>query len=587
LKCGNRFKILFEEAPLETTGPAAKEETAVAQGPMSVENPEGSDTGSGVTETIENDWETLGFGLRIADNGLTATLQIPEAVPDSLSVAQLKTWLAEKGVIHGLQADAELDWLLHAEENRGREAVLAEGTPAQPGADGQIIYHFDWEASKVGTVRLDGAMDFKDKGEIPQVTAGALLAEKVPPIQGIPGLDILGKPVMAEPVQDVLLLAGENARSSADGLQVFAKTGGRPARSRDGRIVVYPELRIDGDVGLETGHVQFNGHIIVQGVIQEGYRVKGGQLTALEIDKALVDMEGDIYVKGGIIGSEIVCGGDVTARYVEASSIRARGDVTIREELLHGRLHVHGRLRITSSTGKILSSDISARLGIEAAFIGSAASRPCNLVIGVDTQAAELIQRFEREINEKRQEQERRRAAIEKSKLASNNYAGQIAQLAQIQDRGVLEQRALKAEMEELEKKNDLTRLTQARWAYESLEKKIRGAEESLTHLMDEQDRNTEKILSFQKDIPELDQSIREMSQEIERIQNESEAEKIDPVLKVRQTIAAGTVITGRHARLALVQDGRRLQFREKQSTSTDDSGQPAHEWRMTAADLH
>jgi uncharacterized protein (DUF342 family) len=433
---------------------------------------------------------------------------------------------------------------------------------------------------------MDGAMDYKDKGEIPQVHEGALLAEKVLPKKGLPGLNILGQAIPPEEVQDVLLLAGEHVRSSDDGLQVFAKVSGRPALNREGRIVVYPELRIEGDVGLETGHVQFNGHIIVRGMIQEGYRVKGGRLSAREIDKATVDIEGDIQINGGIIGSKIASKGNVSARYVEASTIQALGDVIVRDEILHGVLNIHGHLQITSSTGKILSSDISARKGIEAAFIGSDASRPCNLIIGVDIQAAEMIKRFKLEIKEKQQEQEKLRTLIEKLKLESNNYAGQIAQLAQVQDRGVLEQRSLKALIEDLEGKNDLTRLTPARWELESLEKKIHGAEESLNHLMEEQDQNSEKILSSQKEIGQLEQSIRDLDLEIERIQKQSAAEKIDPVLKVRSTISAGTVIKGNHASLALPQDGRRLQFKEKQIATTNDSGQPVHEWRITTEDL-
>ncbi|MBI5584851.1 MAG: DUF342 domain-containing protein [Deltaproteobacteria bacterium] len=589
LKCGNRFKIFFEEAPVTTPVASSKEETAVNQGNgPAAENLESAapEAGEGSQGTTGSDWEAEGFQLRISEDALTATLKIPEAVPAELTVEALKAWLTQKGVVYGLSLDADLDRLLGGEENRGQEAVIAAGTPARSGQDGRIEYHFDLEASKVGTVRLDGAIDFKDKGEIPQVTEGALLAEKIPSIPGVAGMNIFGQTLSPEAVRDVLLLAGENARSSEDGLQVFAKTCGRPALNRDGRIVVYPELRIDGDVGLETGHIQFNGHIKVSGIIQEGYRVKGGQLTAREIDKAAVDIEGDIQVNGGIIGSKIKSKGTVMARYVEASGIQALGDVIIRDEVLHSVMDVHGQLQVTSSTGKILSSDITARKGIEAAFIGSDASRPCNLVIGVDTQAAGMIHTFKVEIKEKQQKLEKLGGLIEKLKLESNNYAGQIAQLAQVQDRGILEQRPLKALLDELETNNDLNRLAQARFEYDGLEKKIRGAEESLNHLMEEQDHNTEKIFSSQKEIGQLNQSIQELNLKIERIQEQSAAEKIDPVLRVRQTMSSGTVIKGKQACLILPQDAQRVQFKEKRLTTTKESGPPISEWLFGAEDL-
>ena len=257
--------------------------------------------------------------------------------------------------------------------------LIAEGTPPKSGEDAKIVYHFDTEALKVGTVRESGIIDFKDKGEIQQIKEGDLLAEKVPLVKEVPGKDVLGQTIPVDKARDVPLLAGENTKASEDGLKVTAKTGGRPALAKDGRISVYPELRIEGDVGLETGHIRFSGHINVRGIIQEGFRVKGGRLTAMEINKAEVDIEGDIDIQGGIIGSKVKTNGNIKARYIEASTIRALGDISVRDEVLHGDIEINGLLSMSSPAGKIISSTISARKGMEAAIIGSDASRPCTL----------------------------------------------------------------------------------------------------------------------------------------------------------------------------------------------------------------
>ena len=65
------------------------------------------------------------------------------------------------------------------------------------------------------------------------------------------------------------------AQVSKDGLQVTAKISGMPRLEADGRIAVYSVLPINSDIGLETGHVEFDGYIEVKGDVTSGYQVKG------------------------------------------------------------------------------------------------------------------------------------------------------------------------------------------------------------------------------------------------------------------------------------------------------------------------
>ena len=339
-------------------------------------------------------------------------------------------------------------------------------------------------------------------------------------------------------------------------------------------------------MGLETGHIQFSGHINVRGIIQEGFRVKGGRLTALEINKAEVDIEGDIDIQGGIIGSKVKTNGNIKARYIEASTIRALGDISVRDEVLHGDIEINGLLSMSSPAGKIISSTISARKGMEAAIIGSDASRPCTLIIGVDSQAKELSEHLGLEIENRKKEQEAGRKEIEKLKRESKNYDGQIAHLAQVQDRGILEQKSLKVQMEELGQKNELTRLSQAEWEYKNLELKIKSAEESLNQLMEQQDLVTETILARQRAIKEQEQAIQGLNDQIEKIKQEADQENIKPFVKIQQVIHSGTMIKGKQASLIINSDLKRVQFTERQATVTDESGQPVTLWEIALADL-
>ncbi len=576
LKCGQKFKIVFEDGPVTGPPPVATEQQAAAD-PSKETEPQ---------ETNIPELESSGFKIIISDDRLSARIFPPESVPDSITLEALKEFISQKGIVYGLIGDDGLANILSSQKSKEEGWLIAEGTPSRPGEDAKIVYQFDVEAHKVGTVRESGIIDFKDKGEIEQVKEGGLLAEKVPLVKEIPGKDIFGQMIPVDKARDAQLLAGDNTKVSEDGLKISAKTGGRPALAKDGRISVYPELRIEGDVGLETGHIQFNGYINVRGIVQEGFRVKGGRLTALEINKAEVDMEGDIDIQGGILGSRVKTNGNIKTRYIEASTIRALGDINVRDEVLHGDIETNGLLSMSSPAGKIISSTISARKGMEAAIIGSDASRPCTLIIGVDSQAKELIERLGREIENQKKEQEADRKEIEKLKRESKNFDGQIAHLAQVQDRGILEQKSLKAQMEELGQKSDLTRLSQVEWEYKNLELKIKSAEESLNQLMEQQDQVTETILTHQRAIKEQDQAIHGLNDQIENIKKESSQENIKPFVKIKQVIHAGTMIKGKQASLIIHADLKRVQFNERQATITDESGQPTTLWEIAMADL-
>ena len=339
-------------------------------------------------------------------------------------------------------------------------------------------------------------------------------------------------------------------------------------------------------MGLETGHIQFNGYINVRGIIQEGFRVKGGRLTALEINKAEVDIEGDIDIQGGIIGSRIKSGGNIKARYIEASTVRALKDISVRDEVLHGDLEVNGLMLMSSPAGKIISSTISARKGMEVAIVGSGASRPCTLIMGVDSQAKALSEHMGLEIENRKKEHEACGKEIEKLKREIENFDGQIAHLAQIQDRRSLEQKSLKVQIEALRKKNELTRLSQVEWEFNNLELKIKSAEESLNQLMKQQDQIAETILARQKAHKEQEQAIQGFYDQIENIKKEAHQEKMMPFIKVHRVIYSGTVIKGKQASLIINSDLKRVQFQERQATVSDESGQPVTLWEIAKTDL-
>ncbi|MBW2330536.1 MAG: DUF342 domain-containing protein [Deltaproteobacteria bacterium] len=167
----------------------------------------------------------------------------------------IKELVAMKGIKYGIVDDTVIREYLKNRAIRKKPWKIAEGKAPEPARDAKVKYYFDTDPSKIGTLKKGGIIDFKERGEIPQVKKGDLIAEKIPGMEGKPGIDVLGNPVPVPKPKDIKLRCGKGAEKSEDALKVFAKVDGRPEISFDGKVLVLSELKISGDVGLETGHI--------------------------------------------------------------------------------------------------------------------------------------------------------------------------------------------------------------------------------------------------------------------------------------------------------------------------------------------
>jgi hypothetical protein len=526
------------------------------------------------------------FDLIVSEDQLQAYICAREEGIGSVTAEDLRKFLKEKGISYGMVDDSQIGEYLSLEASPRKPYLIAEGKPTKFGKDAEIIFHFDRDPLKLGSVRAGGSIDFKDKGEIVQVKQGALLAEKIPLVKEEPGKDVYGKVIPAEKAKDAQIRCGTGTKKSADDLRVFAGVGGRPELLADGRLCVFPELKIEGDVGLETGHVRFDGFINVSGIIQEGFRVKGGSLAAKEIYRAEVEMDGDIIVDGGIIGAKIITMGNLKTRYIHSSQIEASGDIIVEGEVIDSKIEINGALIATRSTGKIFSSQITAKKGMEVKQIGSETSKPCALTIGVDLNTKKVLNKLKQEISLKEEEKRKVGISIEKLAQISLELANKIGKLAQFQDRANIEQRSCKKKIEALKGENDLVRLAEAEVELKNLEEKMRAVQEPLGRLLDQQNQGTEKISAFQLQIQEIDQAIQVLGDKILATIERSKIEVGVPVAKVHNLIFSGTTVEGCHSSIVLEENYLNVLLKETKMPTLTPKGEEVLEWKINITSL-
>ncbi|MBP1713579.1 MAG: hypothetical protein H6Q42_1782 [Deltaproteobacteria bacterium] len=525
------------------------------------------------------------FSLTVSDDRFSAFLACTRE-PSGITVDELKEYLQEQGIRYGLADDVLLTKFLREEGDKAQPFLTASGKPAKSGKNAEVSYTFEKDPLKIGTLREGGAVDFKDRGEIPQVKEGALLARKIPPEKGVSGVDVYGKVIPARNGNDIILRCGNGVRKSPDGLSFFAISPGRPELLPDGTLCVFPELHIEGDVGLETGHVRFDGFINVKGGIQEGFQVQGGRLAAKEIYKAEIDVEGDIVIDGGIIGAKIQCRGNLKTRYIHSSQIEALGDVVVEGEIINSKIETNGNLLANRETGKIFSSRIFARKGIEANQVGSSSSTGCLLAIGINSATQKQVQKMTKEIEDHEEAKKKTAGQIEGLREESTRLAKEIGELAQVQERAIREQRALKKIAEEARKTQDSLKIAQAEEELKMLEEKARAMDKPLEDLMDRQDKITEAVGSLRNKIEELDGTILHFRKELVEALAVPKNESHFPKVKVHDGMYLGTTVEGFYSSIQLKDNLRHVEVQEKKHKKPQGEDPSPSQWAMALSSL-
>ena len=524
--------------------------------------PEASESEASESEALEP------LRLDIADDHLSAYLTLePGAAPPPLD--EVEALLQQNGVVHG-RDEAAIARLGAGEVEAGTPVAVARAEPPQPGRDGAIEFYFETEPLKAGTETEDGRIDYKDRGEIPQVEEGMVLARKELPSEGQAGTDIFGRAVPPPPPRDPPLAAGKGVELAADGLTATAAVGGHPRVSATGVVSVFPEYTIDEDVAYNTGHVDFDGRVVVMGSIRKGFRVRCGELVAQEAEEAEIEAEGDVQITGGVLGARITAGGTVRAHYLHDARLAAMGDVLVDKEVIDSSIETSGAFRGERCT--VMSSTIAAKQGVFAKEIGSETSRPCRLVAGVDERLDRELAELEAEVAAKEKELAANAARLEQLTTRRQELDVELAELAQVQDRGQVREREIRSGLEAGELERDRVEAE-----LRKLEREVKEAEERVTAGFDEQDRVMDEMDGLREQEPAVREALEEAQGRLDNLKAWAEQNPGLARIQAGGTLRQGTRIKTPRHEVKLTRDYSRVTLEEQ--ARTNERGQKV--WRL------
>jgi hypothetical protein len=232
----------------------------------------------------------------------------------------------------------------------------------------------------------------RDLGDIICVKIGDSLAQKIPNTNGVKGFSVKGVPIEPTPGQDIDLKVGEGTSLSPKNQHILISTRVGLPRVIDNGMEVDQVYQIK-NVDISTGHIKFEGSVIIEGDVCEGLKViASGDITVGGfVESAQLESGGDITISGGIIGKKqeveslsvsdimmsvsITAKNDVYAKYCQYADISCQ-NLRVENQLMHSIISVKERLWLGTedkANGKLIAGYIRAGTSVHAGTVGATA----------------------------------------------------------------------------------------------------------------------------------------------------------------------------------------------------------------------
>lgn len=267
------------------------------------------------------------------------------------------------------------------------EVPIASGKWPIPGDDSKLAYLVQDSKSRVlrPQERDDGTVDMRDLGKMITVQEGQPIAKRIPPTNGIEGFRVTGEILPTTPGKELpLKLYPGSKYSSNDENVIVAEVAGLPILHPDG--VEVDNALCMKSVTVATGHVDFEGSVIINGDVNAGMKVNAtGSITVGGVvESANLVAGGDIIIHNGILGRQVqsekeittslTANGSVVAKFAQYASIEAKGDITISQHAMHCRTYTEKNLVVCDEnkrSGSLTGGTHVAHCGVKVLTLGA------------------------------------------------------------------------------------------------------------------------------------------------------------------------------------------------------------------------
>lgn len=325
----------------------------------------------------------------ISPDFMKVTLAIHPQLEEGRSLRQvdLKELLDEQNITFGLdeQALKEAFICIAGEEKAFHRLVIARGQDVGKSSDAYL--RFELEIGPIaGTILQDGSIDFRDRRIMVGITAGEVIATKIPAVQGAPGVNVFGEETPAPPGKDLKVELANDVQFSRDSLQITATKNGVLSVVNNRIIKVCSHQIIHSDIDFQTGNIESMNAVTIRGSVQPAFKVMAAgdvEITGAVMSGKILG-QGNLVVRGGITGknSTLEVKGDADINFIEQGLLHCGGIVVIRKQSYYSDIVAGGDIRCHPGS-KIMGGRLVAEGQISLGDVGSENCTPALIAAGV------------------------------------------------------------------------------------------------------------------------------------------------------------------------------------------------------------
>lgn len=524
-----------------------------------------------------------GLKLEVASDYMAAYLTKTKHFDTGITATQIKETLFEKGILLGVVGDDMIEGFIRSSGFKTKSFRVAKGVTPIDGKDAQVEFFFNTDYLKAGGMTKDGTIDFKDRGEVPHVEEGTVLAEKIPMVEARNGHNIYGDEIPTMPGKDVPFKYGKGAKMSEDGYKVLAAVKGFPKYAMSGHIFVHDVYTTEGDVDYETGHIQYDGNVDVKGRVKSGFKVIGNDVRAVELDGGIINAQGNVMIAGGINEGDIYAKGTVQAKFIHNSKVVCMGNVVVQKEVVDSEIECSGSLIIDN--GKLISSEVTAKMGIKIRNVGTEMAGPSLIKVGHDAFMEKELEKNKEQIDQIKEQIKQVDNKKEELKQQNLELQKQITELAHVQDRSQLEVKDVQTQMTQLENDgSDPSKTAALKEKMDVLKANAAKAEQSLDACFDKSEEIEGILESEDKKIKSLEIKLADFQDERSNLIKWSKDNPGKSQAIVEGAIMPGTVIKGKHCEINISEMVRHAKVFEALMKSDD--GQSLNIYEMQIGNI-
>lgn len=364
----------------------------------------------------------LRLELTIAPDGMRADLRIIYNPHFIFSYYEALHLLEEQKVVFGINHEAikrlEKEYKEYKETQEQQKTnpeefefniQIARGYALVPPQDGKVEFFIKSPPPVV--IDEDGRADFRNIQRFQTVDKSDLLAREHPAIPGRAGLNIYGKEVLpAEPATDLISI-GKNVVKLA-GTDPWQDYGARVHGIfvHNGTFIdINPELLIPGNVGLESGNVDYDGNVKIGRNIERGAKAHclGDMKVGGMIESGDVRVGGSLLVSNGInAGREklLHARGDLQAYYIDNSKVFVDGSIEVKRSINASEIICMSDLVVADKQSNICGGELYVFGSLSVASVGNRAETPTRIILGNHIKNIEILKRLrhDREIQQEK-----------------------------------------------------------------------------------------------------------------------------------------------------------------------------------------